>query len=356
MIPAQADAPPPRGRHLVRDLTALALVLVLLVGALGAGGAALYREFYSPTAFVLRYLELLADGRAADALATPGVSVDAVALEAAGLPPASDPALLRRAALAALTEVTPLGEETTGDDTHVSVSYKAGNVAGQTTFHVERDGWIGVVPGWRFATSPLTVIDLTVRGSMRFEVNGFEIDKRQVSADGMEADPLAPVPLLVFAPGLYSVKVDTAISATDGVAVLADAPSVDVPVDLQAEATPEFLGVVKGKVEEFLAACATQQVLQPTGCPFGFQVRNRVVDVPTWSIAQQPEVVVSPDGAGWRIQPAEAVAHIEVRIRSLFDGSIRTVAEDVPFSVEGSIEVLADGTASIQVSGANITP
>ena len=57
-----------------------------------------------------------------------------------------------------------------------------------------------------------------------------------------------------------------------------------------------------------------------------------------------------PDGAGWRIPPADAVAHIEVDIRSLFDGSVDEVAADVPFSVAGSISVLPDGTASITVS------
>ena len=35
------------------------LIGVLLVAALGAGAASLYREFYSPRAFVLHYLELL---------------------------------------------------------------------------------------------------------------------------------------------------------------------------------------------------------------------------------------------------------------------------------------------------------
>ena len=66
---------------------------------------------------------------------------------------------------------------------------------------------------------------------------------------------------------------------------------------------------------------------------------------------QQPTVAVEPDGAGWRIPAAEAVAHIEVDIRSLFDGSVRHVSEDVPFLVTGAITVLPDGSASITVGG-----
>lgn len=340
-------------RRLAGELTALAVVGVLLLAALAAGGATVYREVYSPTAFVLRYLDLLSEGRAGDARAVPGVAMDAAALASAGLSTAASDVLLRRDALAALTDIEAVEEAADGDRTTVTVSYRAGGVPGRSTFAVTQDGWTGIAPSWRFATSPLAVMDLTVRGSMRFDVNGFEIDKRQVSPDGAEADPLAPVSLLVFSPGLYSVAVDTAISATPGVAVLADAPHAGIPVDIQAEATEEFVEVVQQRMNEFLAACATQEVLQPTGCPFGFQVRNRIVDVPTWSIVQQPEVRVEPDGAGWRIVAADAVAHIDVDIRSLFDGSVRTVEEDVPFVVSGSITVLPDGTASIQVQGEN---
>lgn len=343
-----APAPParPRRRGRAGDLTALALVGVLLAAALAAGGVALHREFYGATAFVQRYLDLLAGGRAADALAIAGVESDAGT-------PASD-ALLRRDALTTLTDVEAVSEVVDGELTRVTMSYRAGGAEGETTFAVRQDGWIGIAPAWRFATSPLTVIDLTVRGSMSFDVNGFVIDKRQVSPDGVDADPLATVPLRVFSPGLYSVTVDTPISATPGAAVLADAPGASVPVDLQAEPTAEFVDVVQQRVEGFLTACATQQVLQPTGCPFGLQVRNRIVDVPAWSIVQQPEITIVPDGAGWRIERTDAVAHVSVDIRLLYDGSLREVSEDVPFRVEGSIDVLADGSVSIQVGGGTV--
>ena len=78
-------------------------------------------------------------------------------------------------------------------------------------------------------------MDLTVKGSMTFDVNGFSIDKRQVSPDGADADPQAAVSLLVFSPGVYSVSVDTQISSTRGVAVLSDSPFAKVPVDIQAD-------------------------------------------------------------------------------------------------------------------------
>ncbi len=40
-----------------------------------------------------------------------------------------------------------------------------------------------------------------MRGADRFSVNGFEVDRRQVSAAGPAALPLEPLPLLVFTPG-----------------------------------------------------------------------------------------------------------------------------------------------------------
>ncbi|WP_424446361.1 hypothetical protein [Microbacterium sp. CH-015] len=346
----EARRPRRRRGRLAFDLTALAVVGVLLLGAIGATTAVAYQDLYSPSAFVTRYLDLLGQGRAADALAVPGVPIDSADLDAAGLPITASEALLRRAALAPLTDVAAVGEEERGDLVYVTVTYTAGGHPGTTTFQVERSGWVGLAPTWRFAQSPLAVVDLTLRGATAFSVNGFAIDTRQVSAEGVDADPLDPVPLLVFSPGLYSISVDTAVSASPGVAVLSDTPQADIPVDIQTEPTAEFTRVVQEQVESFLIDCATQQVLKPTGCPFGLEVRNRIVEPPVWSIVQQPTVVLSPDGANWAIGRTEAVAHVVVDIQSIFDGSIRHVDEDVPFVLTGTITMLPDGTASIAVS------
>jgi hypothetical protein len=331
------------------DLAMLGLVGVLLIAALGAGGAVLYKDFYGPSAFVTRYLDLLSSGRAADALRVPGVAIDRETLETAGIDPTASEALLRRAALAPLTDVRVDAEESVGGITSVRVTYDAGGHAGSTTFSVSQDGWEGVTPRWRFTQSPLAVMQLTVRGADRFAVNGFEVDRRQVSAAGVDAGPLDPLPLLVFTPGLYAVTVDTAISEASGYGILADTPLAVTPLDVQTDPTDEFVDVVQQRVEEFLTACTSQQVLQPTACPFGIQVRNRIETLPTWSIVSHPTVTLEPDGADWRIRPADAVAHVEVEIKSLFDGSVEEVSEDVPFQVDGSITVLPDGSVSIRV-------
>lgn len=341
-----------RRRRLWVDLTTLAVVGVLLVAALGAGAAVLYKEFYGPSAFVTRYLDMLATGRAADALQLPGVAIDRDILENSGIGATASEALLRQAALAPLTDIDVVSEETVDDVTEVTVSYRAGAHEGTSTFSIAQDGWEGVTPSWRFTRTPLAAVSLSIFGADKFSVNGFEIDRRQVSAAGAEAEPTDPLPLLVFTPGLYSITVDTAISTSPGVSILADTPLAETPVDLQTTPTAEFNDVVQTRVEEFLTECTTQEVLQPTACPFGLEVQNRIVNPPTWSIAEQPAVSVEPDGAYWVIPPADAVAHIEVDIRSLFDGSVQHVSEDVPFRVSGTIAILPDGSASIRVGSA----
>lgn len=342
--------PAGRRRTLARDLTALGLVGVLLAGAFAATGIVLYRTLYSPTAFVTHYLDLLSEGRAAEALQLPGVAVDSSQLTASGLPADASEALLRSAALSTLTDITAVSERVDDGVTAVTVSYSAGPHAGASTFEVAQSGWIGIAPAWRFTHSPLAAIELTVRGATSFSVNGFALDTRQVSPAGAEADPLDSVALLVFSPGLYSITVDTAVSASPGVAVLSDTPQADIPVDLQTVPTEKFVGVVQEQVSSFLTACATQEVLQPTGCPFGLVVQNRIASTPKWSMTEQPTIALEPDGANWAISRTEGTAHITVDIQSIFDGSVRHLDEDVPFYMTGTVTMLNDGTAAIAIT------
>ena len=342
---------PPRNAHAVRDLIAIGLTVVVLLAGLAVGGFFVYRALYSPSAFVQHYLSLLANGHAADALKVPGVAIDRSELEKNGLPKNSSEALLRQAALSTLTDIQIVSETPEEDgDTAVAVTYKAGGYAGVTTFEVSPDGHAGFVPLWRFSRSPLAVVDLSVHGSMTFQVNDFRLDKRQVALAGTAVDPADPVPMLVFSPGLYSVRVDTTISYSAGVAVLSDAPMKDVPVEVQTKPTDKFVAVVQDRVDDFLEQCATQQVLQPTGCPFGYVVHNRLDGLPHWSIDKAPKVSVVPSGEGWSIPETKGAAHIVVDIRSIYDGSITHLDEDVPFTLVGTIDISANGAASIRVS------
>ncbi|MEL5991262.1 hypothetical protein ACOKGD_01505 [Microbacterium phosphatis] len=348
------DQPPasatPR-RRAILDLILLAVIGALLAAAIWAGFSALHRQFWGPSAFVERYLATLADGDAGAALAIPGVAIDTTELEAAGLPATSSDALLRRAVLTYdLADVEIVRESSAGGVTEVTATYAIDGTAGETTFRVRRSGTEGLVPRWTFETSPLGEIEVALRGSRQFTVNGFAIDQRQVSPDGAAADPLDPVALLVFTPGLYAVGVDTATAEADPVNVLADAALKSVPLEIQTTPTKEFTEVVSEKVSSFLGTCATQKVLQPTGCPFGMRIDDRVLpDTLEWSITSQPLVQIVPSGAFWEIAAATGTAHLEADVRSIFDGSVYRFSEDVPFVIDGTVEILPDGTASILV-------
>lgn len=344
-------APGPR-RSLAVRLVAIGAGIVLVLAATGAGYLALYRVFYSPSAFVASYLSLLSQGRAADAMRVPGVGVDSATLKAAGLAASPSEAMLRRAALGSLTDVHVVGERTEGEETVVTVTYVAGGHNGTSEFRVEPDGWLGLAPSWRFAQTPLAVVDLTVEGSADFSVNGFAVDKRQIAARGVDADLAAPVPLLVFTPGLYSVSVSNQTATSGGVAVLADAPLTTVDVDVKSDPTPAFLETVQNRVDEFLAKCAKEEVLQPAGCPFGLRVENRVAPdaTPAWSVVTSPKVTVRAHGAGWVIPSAQGLAHVKVEMQSIYDGTLSMRDEDVAFVVSGEITMQPDGSASISIS------
>jgi len=348
-----ADAVPARRRSPAMEIGTIVVIALLLIAAIAAGFASLYREFWGPSAFVERYVHLLADGRAADALAVPGVSIDTAELEKAGLSGFASDALLRSAALDDdITGIRAVSETTADGVTEVTLEYAIHGEPGRSTFRVTQAGTNGLVPVWRFASSPLGVLDVAVHGSMTFEVNGFEIDKRQVSPDGLDADPQASVPLLAFVPMSYEVAVDTATTAADPQRAVADEPLTVEDVDIVAEPTPEFLDVVREQVASFLTdQCASQQVLQPAGCPFWVSVENRLArgSLPTWSIVQQPEISLVPDGAYWRIEQTDGVAHIEMDVQSIATGVVTHVSEDVPFTIDGTVDILADGSAQIRI-------
>ena len=347
--------PARRGGGLAGDLLILALVGVLLAAAIWAGFSALHRQFWGPSAFVERYIGMLGEGDAAGALAVPGVALDTADLEAAGLPATSSDALLRTAALTFdIRDVEIVSERDVDGVVEVTAAYTVDGTTGQSTFRVEEIGTEGLVPRWGFETSPLAELRVGVRGSMQFAVNGFELDKRQVSPEGSEADPKEPVSLLVFSPGIYSVAVDTATAEAEPTHVLADVALHSTALDVQTQPTPAFVEVVGDKVSAFLSACAEQQVLQPTGCPFGIDTHavggDRVLaDSIAWTIRSQPPVAVVPSDAYWAISASTGTAHFDADVVSLFDGSVYHVSEDVPFVIDGTVDVLPDGTASILI-------
>lgn len=353
MTPGSESRAPARGPAIRWIVTAV--FCAAIIAAIVFGSAWLYRTFWGAGAFVERYISRIAVGDAAGALAMPGVTPEYSDLDRIGRGQASE-ALLRSATLTSSIDDVHVVSETKGDDGTVTVviGYALDGSAQQMSFRVASDGFDGLVPSWRFETTPLSVIDLTVRGSWRFSVNGFEMDKRQLSPAGTEADPLEPVSMLTFAPGNYDVAVDTAAVTADPARVTAAGPLDVVPVDVQTVPTDQLIDVVQKSVDDFLnGTCTTQTVLQPTGCPFGapsdVSGLGIAQDDVTWTIVDYPKTRLVPDGDDWQVAPANGMARLTVTVNDYFTGALVEVDRDVYFTMVADVDVREDGDVHITI-------
>jgi len=314
-----------------RTLITWSAAFALLVAGFAASVVALNADLYSAHGFVGRYLEALERRDSSAALALPGVGTgnDAASV------------LLTDEAMGALSDVT-IVSDTAGDEGRHTVVARYEIAPPPTTaqpdppsttatseFVVVRDGTsFGLFPKWRFVASPITSISVTVLHAQDFEVNGLPVASK--------AKPDAPATYQVFAPGFYLVDHGSTYTAAKavGAAVTANDEIADVTVDVQAN--EEFVAEVQKHVTAYLAECATQEVLMPTGCPFGQSLSNRVASAPKWSMVADPVVTIVPGAVAgtWAVPSTPAAAHLVVDVKSLRDGTVTTFDEDVPFDVQ----------------------
>lgn len=287
--------------------------------AFGVVVLALNLTVYSATGFIRSYLDALARHDAA------------AALELAGTAPAGDAsdALLVREAMGDLTGVNVTGDRTMADGTHlVTVEYLVDGEPGTSEFAVQRRGALfGLFNDWVFAQSPLAVLQLTVEHGDAFTANGLDL----VADAGQDTQGL----YLAFAPSAIELSHDSEYLTAEPVTALLLQPGTGVPATLDVRATDAFVAEVQRQIDDYLDECTTQQVLLPTGCPFGQSIDDRVASDPVWTMVQDPVVALEPSGAvaTWRVPVTQGIAHLVVDVQSLFDGSVSTFDEDVAFSV-----------------------
>ncbi|GAB3604800.1 hypothetical protein GCM10027413_02090 [Conyzicola nivalis] len=309
-----------------RTVITWSAVMALLLAGFGASVLALNADLYSAHGFVGRYLDALQRHDSAAALALPGVG--------SGNDTAAE--LLASDAMGDLDDVRTVSDTEEADGRHtVVVEYTASapdgsqSTTGTTEFVVAPDGIrFGLFPSWRFVTSPINSLSVTVLHDQDFQVNGHDVTS--------SAEPDAPASFQVFAPGLYVLKHESTYLASTSVtaAVTQIGEISDVTVDVQANEA--FVAEVQKHVTAYLGECTTQEVLMPTGCPFGQQLSNRVVGTPQWSMVSDPLVTIVPGtpSGTWSVPKTPAMAHLVVDVRSLFDGRVTTFDEDVPFDVQ----------------------
>ncbi|MHB1171055.1 MAG: hypothetical protein ACYCZY_00880 [Lacisediminihabitans sp.] len=312
------------------------LVLFGLLAAAFAGTVfSLNLTLYSASGFVSSYLDALArhDVDAAVILAKSGSAVSAGA----------NRELLDPRALGNLNHIRLVSDTGQGGGRHlVTYSYNLSGTTDSTTFTVDYTGTrLGFFTTWRFVSSPLGVLSITPKHDAKFTVNGLALRSA--------AGPSVAKDYLVLTPGRYvlghSSSYFTAVPIP--VSLVTAGGRTAAAVDIEANA--KFTRQVQKELNAYLDKCATQQVLLPTGCPFGKEMGNRIEGLPAWSMSTYPAVRILPGETpgDWVVPKTAAAAHLRVRVRSLFDGSVSTFDQDVAFTVRYLITFSPDGSLLI---------
>lgn len=327
-----------------RELITWSVIAAVILGAFGLTVLVLNNTVYNASGFVRSYLAALERQDAAGALEILGDLGELGdgdgghpedAPEADDDDPAPSDMLLRRAAMSELTDIRLVSDAEIVDGTHrVTFAYSADGHAGRTTFEVRPTGLaFGLFPQWEFVKGPLSTMYVTVVGDARFSANGLDL---------VSPTPNDPAGYLVFTPSSVLLNHDTTYLDAEPVTVAVTEAGASVPTALMVQPNAKMIEQVQAEVNADLDQCTTQEVLMPTGCPFGQSMGNRIITPPAWSITTYPEVSLrAGDRSGeWIVPLTPGVAHLVVDVRSLFDGSVSTFDEDVPFSVSYAVGFL----------------
>lgn len=302
-----------------RELLRLGIVLGMIVVAFGAALFVLNTTLYSAGGFVRGYLDTLARKDAAGALTMIG-PVD----ESLG-----SSELLDADALGTLTDLRELGDDDAGAGVRrVTFGYTADGVPGESAFEVRQTGtMLGLFPTWEFVTAPLSVLQVTPVNDARFAADGIRLTA---------SAPNATAPFLVFTPSTVRLTHESTYLQAEPVQATATDPGGVVPAGLTMRPNAAFVRAAQQEIDRYLdTTCTPQKVLMPTGCPFGQQISNRVASEPAWSMVDYPAIslVPGPEPGTWSIPRTAATARLVVDVRSLFDGTVTTFDEAVPFTV-----------------------
>jgi hypothetical protein len=316
-----------------RSVISWVAAFALLIAGFAASVVALNADTYSAHGFVAEYLDALARKDSAAALASPGVV----------LPNGLNRELLADGALGSLSDIDFVSEKVGKNNVHhVLFSYSLANGKHSSEFSVEPNGSrLGLFTRWRFVISPLATVSVAVLNSDSFSVNGLETKTN--GKDGTAK------PFLILSPGFYIFDHESTFLTSRNVPITVTDTSTNYQAIVEPTANAKFTKAAAHALAIFLDTCAAQKVLMPTACPFGEFLDNRINDLPAWSIVDYPEVsIVAGTRPGeWLVKQAKAVAHIVVEQKSVFDGSLKTIDDDVPFTSDYVIVIGANDELTV---------
>ncbi|MEL0625582.1 hypothetical protein V6245_01355 [Salinibacterium amurskyense] len=325
-----------------RELVTWSIVLGLIIAAFVTTVLIVNSTLFSANGFVRSYLGALARHDMASALQIADIHLaddHAVASDdGSGATPidttgagsmllAGSHDLLRPSALSTIENIALADRKVNANGTEtVTFVYDLDGNTTSSAFTVERDGTrFGVFADWKFVSTPLTIVRLTVANAQSFTANGAEF-----VAPAQDT----PTPYVVLTPSSFEISHTSTFLTAEPIRVSAVTPGDTVRASLEVVANDSMVAQVQREVNDYLDECATQVVLLPTGCPFGQPMANRIVTTPEWSMATYPEVTLVPGASAgsWLMPATDAAAHLKVDVRSIFDGSVSTFDKDVDFT------------------------
>jgi hypothetical protein len=327
-----------------RSIVIYSGLLLLIVAAVFSAVGILNRELYSAPAFVRLYLDALSRHDITAALETPGVLPDDGDDLGAG-----STALLTPDAFSSLDDVELESDDEIAPGRHRLVfSYTLSGlddheVSSQSEFDVVQTGtsWL-LFPTWEFVRSPTAVATVTVSHAAEFTAG-----RALVTTEDPEAFH-ASGSYQVLVPSLTVLSHDSEYLGARSVALVATKPRTSVSAIVDVQPTTYFLGEVQDAVNAFLSECAAETLLYPPGCPFGLDVNDRIASEPRWSIEEYPPLTILAGQQNWVVPNAAGSARVVVDIRSLFDGSVTTRDEVVPFDVTFALTIEPDDSITFE--------
>ncbi len=318
--------------------TATLLVMTILVGI------GINQSVFSASGFVSQYLSALARHDAASALSMPGVKDK--------LPADADTALLRGSAMGELSDITIVDVSGDNEKTTVTASYVVGGEEATGEFVVTRIGnTMGIFESWAFAELPVARAKVTVWHDASFDVGDSGLIDLRSTDSAKDATVWGGTgTYLLFAPGNYVFDHTSTWLTAKQVVLNVAAPGDTAEVVVDVQANKAFNKRVQQEVNEYLDKCVKQRVLQPAGCPFGYQTGNRIVGKPTWEVAEYPVIKVIPGEETWAVRDAVGKLRITGEVQSLFDGAITPLDEIVDAVFNINISIRSDGNLAIVLS------
>ncbi|UYN83009.1 MAG: hypothetical protein KIT89_09870 [Microcella sp.] len=295
-----------------------ALAAIALGGASFAAAAIVTA---TPEAHVLRYLDALADDDLVGAAVLAGLPADSA------LPLGDD----------GRPEVTRVVERVDRPDGAVEIVAEYGaldDVAVARFVLAPAAPHLGIVPVWQFAQLPIAALDVGVDHHDRLTVNGRPV---QTGAAGAVAT------VAVFVPSRVTASLADPFVRAESITVRVDGDAPQA-ITLEARPTDALERAVLAELEIFMTQCTAQQVLLPTGCPFGRTVADRVVGRPQWQLDSDLALtIVAGDIAGrWNVI-GTAEVRLTATVQRLRDGGVSELDDVVTSTITGEVVLQPDG-------------